>query len=88
MVLGTTVLLIIKLIICNKYTTYVKIQHLSEIVKYMGKLMVIEWMNIYFTEVFRLVHHFTCIYTSSWISHTSDSHKSFKARYPGSRGDF
>ena len=36
-----------------------------------------EWMNIYFTEVFRLVHHFTCIYTSSWISHTSDSHKSF-----------
>ena len=37
----------------------------------------IEWMNIYFTEVFRLVHHFTCIYTSSWISHTSDSHKSF-----------
>ena len=34
-------------------------------------------MNIYFTEVFRLVHHFTCIYTSSWISHTSDSHKSF-----------
>ena len=30
----------------------------------------IEWMNIYFTEVFRLVHHFTCIYTSSWISHT------------------
>ena len=35
------------------------------------------WMNIYFTEVFRLVHHFTCIYTSSWISHTSDSHKSF-----------
>ena len=41
MVLGTTVLLIIKLIICNKYTTYVKIQHLSEIVKYMGKLMVI-----------------------------------------------
>ena len=31
----------------------------------------------YFTEVFRLVHHFTCIYTSSWISHTSDSHKSF-----------
>ena len=36
-----------------------------------------EWMNIYFTEVFRQVHHFTCIYTSSWNSHTSDSHKSF-----------
>ena len=34
-------------------------------------------MNIYFAEVFRLVHHFTCIYTSSWISHTSVSHKSF-----------
>ena len=40
-------------------------------------VVVNEWMNIYFTEVFRLVHHFTCIYTSSWISHTSDSHKSF-----------
>ena len=36
-----------------------------------------EWRNIYFTEVFRLLHHFTCIYTSSWISHTYDSHKSF-----------
>ena len=35
------------------------------------------WMNIHFTEVFRLLHHFTSIYTSSWISHTSDSHKSF-----------
>ena len=42
-----------------------------------AELWMNEWMNIYFTEVFRLVHHFTCIYTSSWISHTSDSHKSF-----------
>ena len=48
-----------------------------EICKHKHALSVPRWMNIYFTEVFRLVHHFTCIYTSSWISHTSDSHKSF-----------